>query len=174
MLERFYARAGAAVMVVLLVLGVALGVQSRAWRVRIPGTEGEARYPVGPIDRLAGLGFRGNVLVPFSAGAYVIWKLAPAVRVSIDSRYEAAYPHEALADHLDFFYAAPRWRRVLESMPATDVVLVPRRTPIGGLLAREAGWTTAYEDDAWVLFARPGLALPYQDRRGERIEGAFP
>jgi hypothetical protein len=173
-LERLYARAGIAVAVVLLVLGGALALQGEAWRVRIPGTGPQARYAVGPVARLAEIGFHGNVLVPFSTGAYVVWKLTPSVRVSIDSRYEAAYPHAALVDHLDFFHAAPRWRAVLQSMPATDLVVAPRTTPIAPLLGHEPGWTVAYDDDAWVVFARPGLALPYQDRRGQRIEGTFP
>ena len=46
--------------------------------------------------------------------------------------------------------------------------------PVVPLLADEPGWSVAYDDDAWVVFARPGLTLPYQDRRGARIEGTFP
>jgi hypothetical protein len=40
--------------------------------------------------------------------------------------------------------------------------------------AWQPAWTVAYEDDAWIVFARPGLVLPCEDRRGERIEGTFP
>ena len=48
---------------------------------------------------------------------------------------------------------------------------VNRTTPvqIGPVFAR-----IVYDDDAWIVFARPELLLPYQDRRGRPIEGTFP
>lgn len=173
MFERLYARAGLPVALALLVVGSVLVVRQPPWHARIAGT-GKAAYAVGPVDRLAELGFRGEVVVPFDTGAYVLWKLTPAVRVSIDSRYEVAYPPGALEEHLDFYHAAPRWRDVLRAMPAADLVLAERAAPVRERLERDAGWSTVYEDDAWVLLARPGVTLPYLDRRGERIEGRLP
>ena len=172
--ERLYARAWGGVVAVLLVLGVLLACREAPWRVRIAGTGPDAMYAVGPVERLAELDFHGNLVVPFDTGAYVLWNLTPAVRVSIDSRYEVAYPPGTLDDHLDFYHAAPRWRDVLRSLSAADLVLVSRTAPLRPLLEREPGWTTIYDDDAWALLARPGLTLPYRDRRGERIEGTLP
>jgi hypothetical protein len=173
-LERLYARARVPIVALFFVLGVTLILREEPWQARIPGSEGGAVYAVGPVARLSELGFHGNVLVPFDTGAYVLWKLHPRVRVSIDSRYEVAYPRAALADHLDFYHAAPRWRAVLSGMPETDLVVAARTMRVVPLLAQEPGWSVVYEDDAWLVFARPGLALPRQDRRGERIEGTFP
>ena len=59
-------------------------------------------------------------------------------------------------------------------MPEADLVLVSRTAPVRPLLEGEPGWTAVYDDDAWALVARPGLTLPYQDRRGERIDGTWP
>ena len=173
-LERIYRRATVPILGVLLLAAIAVLVRETPWRAQISGTGPAATYAVGPVDRLAELGFRGNVIVPFDTGAYVLWKLTPAVRVSMDSRYEVAYPPGALEDHLDFYYAAPRWRDVLRGMPEADLVLVSRTAPVRPLLEREPGWTTVYDDDAWALVARPGLPLPYRDRRGQRIDGTFP
>lgn len=173
-LERLYARARVPVLALLFLAGATLILREKPWRARIPGIAGEHVFAVGPVQRLAELRFHGNVLVPFNTGAYVLWKLHPEVRVSIDSRYEVAYPHAALVDHLDFYRATPRWRAVLAGMPGADLVLAERSMPVAPLLAREPGWSVVYDDDAWLVFARPGLTLPYQDRRGAWIEGTFP
>jgi hypothetical protein len=174
-LERVYARIGAPVWIVVAVLAASIGVRSQIWCARIPGTEGDpVRYAVGPVARLQVLGFEGNVMVPFVTGAYASWKLHPRVKVSIDSRYEVAYPAETVAEHLAFYDGTPRWRAVLQSTRGTDLVFVPRAAAVAPLMAREPGWTVAYDDDAWIVFARPGLVLPYEDRRGRAIEGTFP
>jgi hypothetical protein len=174
-LERVYARFGVPVWVVVAVLAASIGVRNEIWHARISGTEGDpVRYAVGPVARLQALGFEGNVMVPFVTGAYTSWKLHPRVKVSLDSRYEVAYPAESVTDHLAFYDATPRWRAVLENTRGTDLVVVPRAAPVAPLMAGEAGWTIVYDDDAWIVFARPGLVLPYEDRRGQRIEGTFP
>ncbi len=84
-----------------------------------------------------------------------------------------AYPPKLLAEHLDFFYAAKGWNEMLERYPH-DVILVARDMPVASLMRAQPGWTLAYEDDTFLLFARPGLKLPYADRRGERTVGTFP
>lgn len=160
----------------LAVVGLADLVRNRAWELRIPARPGEHRtvvYPVGAVRYLRQQGFRGNLMTPFEYGAFVSWKLYPDVRVSLDSRYEVAYPPEALEESLDFYLARPGWRKTLEKYP-TDAVLVPRRLPVARMLADLDSWTQAYEDDAYRIFTRPGLDLPREDRRGERPVGEFP
>jgi hypothetical protein len=46
--------------------------------------------------------------------------------------------------------------------------------PVAPLMRALPGWMLVYEDDAFLLFARSGLALRYADRRGQNIVGAFP
>jgi hypothetical protein len=46
--------------------------------------------------------------------------------------------------------------------------------PVAPLMRALPGWSLIYEDDAFLLFARSGLALPYVDRRGQDIVGVFP
>jgi hypothetical protein len=62
---------------------------------------------------------------------------------------------------------------MLERYPH-DLVLVERAMPVAPLMRTQAAWTLVYEDDSFLVFARPGLALPYADRRGQRIVGSFP
>lgn len=146
------------------------------WRLTVPGTTPDgapAAYPVGPVDYLAANDVRANLLLPFGVGAFVSWKLHPHIKVSLDSRYEVAFPPELLVAHLDFFAARPGWRDFLDTYP-TDLVLAPARAPVVDALATQTAWTIVYRDDAYVLLVRPGLALPARDRRGDRLVGTFP
>lgn len=160
----------------LLVAGLALFAAQRPWRLTVPGTTRDwapQPYPVGPVAYLAEQGLTANVFVPFVGGAFVSWKLHPSIKVSLDGRYEVAYPPALLEDHLDFYAAAPRWRAILDAYP-TDLVLVRTTAPVRAFLATQSPWTVVYRDDAYELFARPGLRLPLRDRRGEQLLGSLP
>jgi len=175
-LERVQRRWGAVLWSVILIFGLAYGLRMRPWNASVEGLAGAGErlaYPVGPVEYLQGVGFEGNLLVPFTMGAYVSWKTDGHVKVSIDSRFEAAYPPNLLAEHLDFFNAGSGWRSMLERYPH-DLILVERDMPVALLMREQPGWRLVYEDDTFLLFARPGLKLPYADRRGERIVGTFP
>ena len=87
----------------------------RPWILEVPG-QGKAEqavYPVGAVEYLSQRQFHGNAMVPFEYGAYVSWKLYPAVRVSIDSRYEVAYPDWWVDEILRFYRAQPGWKQTL-------------------------------------------------------------
>jgi hypothetical protein len=142
------------------------------WRMRVPQSDAPYAYPVGAVEYLRAQRFAGNVMVPFSQGAYISWKLFPAAKVSVDSRYEVAYS-EGLVDSIFRFYAAePTWQDTLRKYP-TDLVLVPRISALARVIA-EAGWQEVYRDREFQLYARPGLALPFSDCTREFFDGVFP
>ena len=179
-LERLWVRgpspATHATGLVVLAVTLALFLSQRPWRLTVPGTIPDgapAPYPVGPVGYLEANAVRANVLTPFGVGAFVSWKLYPHVKVSLDSRYEVAFRHELLVEHIDFFDARSGWQRFLERYP-TDLVLAPGTVPVVRALTTQTPWTLVYQDDAYVLFARPGLALPSLDRRHHQIVGTFP
>jgi hypothetical protein len=160
----------------LIILVSVVFVRHRPWQLVVPGTTREGApspYPVGPVDYLREQAFSGNAFVPFVVGAFVSWKLHPRVKVSIDSRYEVAYPPERLLEHVAFYSAAPDWQAILARYP-TDVVLVRHTDPVAGPLATQAVWRPVYQDDAFVLYARPGLFLPSRERRDIVLLGSFP
>ena len=169
---------------------VALGysIQARFWELRIPGQrayQGEPIlvYPVGPVQYLADAQFEGNLFVPFNLGAFVSWKLWPAVKVSIDSRYEVAYPPGALEQNLSFYYALDDWRQAVEQTP-TDAILIPLDQPVAERLGElqspspdgGGGWTLCYQDQEFLLLVRSELAqhLPRVDNRKAKVVGRFP
>ena len=69
--------------------------------------------------------------------------------------------------------ASPHLRHRLEYGLVRSVAAIVRQV-VGRLLAERSGWRRVYQDDAFEVFARPGLALPYVDSRGKRIEPLFP
>ena len=159
---------------------------SSVLELRIPVSLAEVEeevpiYPAGAVDYLAQNRFAGNVLLPYNSGAFVSWKLFPAVKVSIDSRYEVAYPPGAVEEIVAFFNAHDGWRETLARY-ATDAILVPTWCPIHESLDElqpsqdHPSFRRTYRDDAYSLFVRQGVGqdLPTVDRTGEKIVGHYP
>ena len=147
-------------------------VRWQFWRVRVPQSDSSFAYPVGAVDYLRQQHFVGNVMVPFRQGAYVSWKLFPAVKVSVDSRYEVAYSEEWVRRTFQFYAAEPDWQKTLNAYP-TDLVLVPQVSPMARVM-QQSGWQMVYVDREFEIFARPGLILPFTNRSSETFAGAFP
>jgi hypothetical protein len=151
-----------------------LAITMHPWELLVPG-EGSVRdvvYPAGAVDYLAANRFTGNVMVQFEYGAFVTWKLYPAALVSLDSRYEAAYPNWWVAEVQRFYDAQPGWKTTLSSLP-TDVVLVQRAQPLSAVI-KATNWRRVYIDRSYEVYARPGLALPAVDFHDQAFPGRFP
>ena len=160
------------VWVLVTTMYLADAVRWKFWRMQVPQVATTYGYPVGSVEYLRDQHFSGNVMVPFAQGAYVSWKLYPAVKVSVDSRYEVAYSDE-LVDRIFRFYAAePGWQETLNAYP-TDLVLIPRITPLATVI-QQSGWNQIYLDGEFELYARPGLDMPYSNRVSQKFTGTFP
>jgi len=156
------------VCLVLAMFFAATSVVVGFWRLVVPNDP----FPVGPVRYLADQQFRGNVMTAFEHGSYVSWKLYPAVKVSVDSRYETAFPPAVIDENLRFYRAGPDWRQTLEKYP-TDVVLTLHEAPVASLLP-DAGWKLVYVDKRFELFARPDLALSFRDDSSKDFQDVFP
>lgn len=81
-------------------------------------------YPVREADILMRAGAKGNLAVPFSWGSYAAWRLHPHVKVSIDGRYEAAYPESTfLMNQIFFDRQGIHWDRLVLEFPVDYVIL---------------------------------------------------
>ena len=98
-------------------------------------------------------------MTPFEVGGYAMWNLFPNVKVSLDGRYEVAYQPGVLEEHLLLFAAKPGWQDVLAKYP-TDLVLVPCLSRLSAVMPTMDGWSKAYDDGVYQLYARPGLNIP--------------
>jgi hypothetical protein len=157
--------------IVCLVLAMFFGATSVVigfWRLVVPNDP----FPVGSVRYLSDQKFRGNVMTAFEHGSYVTWRLFPAVKVSIDSRYETAFQPALVDESLRFYRAELDWRQTLAKYP-TDLVLTLRQAPV----ARElpgVGWKLVYVDDKFEIFARPDLSLTFRDDSNKDFQDAFP
>ncbi len=112
-------------------------------------------------------------MTPFTTGAFVSWKLFPSVKVSMDGRFEVAYPPGALAENHSFYKAESGWRETLSKNP-TDMVLIPTSRPLVDAISQAEDWQRVYADDAFELYAPLTRAWPNVDNRGQRLQGEFP
>ena len=94
------------------------------------------------------------------------------MKVSVDSRYEVAYPDAVVKRVFDFYDAAPGWQSTLAGWP-TDAVLIPRDVPVSQLMP-SFGWSRVYVDREFEIYARPGIATPVADMSAMEFQGAFP
>jgi hypothetical protein len=162
-------------LVALVFAGLAWTLQP--WQLVVPGQPMQGLgstmyYPVGGVEYLRRQEFRGNLMTPFEWGAYVSWRL-PQVKISMDGRYEVAFPRE-LADELYAFYMGREgWEAVLDKYP-TDAILVPKRLPLARRLPEVSGWYRCYQDDAFEIYSRTTVKLPITDARGIEFFDAFP
>ena len=161
----------------LAVIMVSKAIPMSPWELRVPGFPPESRseepvYPVGAVRYLESIQFHGNVMVHFNSGSFLLWKLFPAIRVSIDGRYEVAYPPWLAEENQQLYEARNGWQAVLEAYP-TDLVLVATRFPLARALASLRGWTEVYADNCFLIYAREPSALP-RVRSSEPINGKFP
>jgi hypothetical protein len=147
-----------AVWAVMLAVCIPPMLTTKPWLLRIPEDRiskfgNHVIYPVSAVDYLAGTGFRGNLMVPFDWGAYVSWRLYPDVKVSIDSRYEVAYPPGSLENNSIFYRALDNWQAILAAEQA-DAVLVPNALPVSQQMPSQPGWRRVYGDDNAQVYRR--------------------
>jgi hypothetical protein len=135
-------------------------------------------YPTAAVRVLQRAGVRGNLAVPLDWGEYVLWFLAPHVKVSLDGRFATVFPERVVEDNFNFFSGAPGWQRLLDHY-LTQAVLVPvgARCPVGTL----PDWQLAYRDGLAQLFVRSdtgwqlGLEVPAgAAAAARRAAGIFP
>ncbi|HWA98072.1 MAG TPA: hypothetical protein VG713_06245 [Pirellulales bacterium] len=174
--QRRGAIAGFAAAITMVCLIVAL--PRAPWRMRIPTTidderTGRPMYPAGAVDYLQRADFRGNLMVPFVPGGFVMWKLHPKVKVSLDGRYEVAYVPGTLEENEALYTAAAGWQATLAKYP-TDAILVPRSAKLAAVIDTADGWRRVYRDGAYEIYARDDVKLPNTDRGEDTVAGVFP
>ena len=117
-----YSRLLTAIFVIIGLSGTLYAVQHHFWQLDIPTKAEKGKvlvYPAGAVRYLRENKFAGNLMVPFVAGSYVSWKLYPEVKVSLDSRYEVAYPVPAVRENVSFIMLKKVGSRLLPNIGPT-------------------------------------------------------
>jgi len=137
-----------------------------------------SEYPVAAVRALGEAGFQGNLAVPLDWGEYVLWFLAPQVKVSLDGRFATLFPEAVVEDNFNFFAGGHGWQRLIEAYP-TQAALLPasRPSPLRSL----SDWRLAYRDSVAEVYVRSsevdnlGLgALPLAVPEVESRAAVFP
>lgn len=80
--------------------------------------------PVREMDILSLARVEGNLATPFGWGSYCAWRLHPRVKISMDGRYEAAFPESTFELNNDFYdRRGTNWDRLLRDYPVDFVLL---------------------------------------------------
>jgi len=143
-------------------------IRQKPWHLSVP----QPLYPVGAVKYLAEQHCQGKLMVPFRLGAYVSWRLYPAIQVSLDSRYEEVFEDEVVTAVFDFYEGRPGWQRALLDFPP-DFVLVPHDALADRRLS-EAGWSRRYRDREFDIFTSPRNPLPPVDWSAFSFTDSFP
>ncbi len=78
--------------------GIAWCTVFQCWQTTVSGDTSRQSvcYPLEATRYLREHHFQGNLLTPFHAGSFMSWEMYPAVKVSLDGRYEVAYAPQCL------------------------------------------------------------------------------
>jgi hypothetical protein len=116
-------------------------------------------YPVRECDVLMLSKAKGNLVVPFSWGSYVSWRLYPRLKISQDGRYETIYPESTLNANHDFFYkVGDDWDRLIKENKIDYIILELYNTRLEFDDLKQSNHELVYIDEYSALFARKELA----------------
>lgn len=114
--------------------------------------------PVAAINLLEEMKAEGNIVCFFDWGEYILWRLGPRVKVSIDGRRESTYPIKVYLQNIEFMRGVGRWDAILDDYPS-NLALVNKQLPCFNLMKLKPGWTLVYENGDSALFVRNGSPL---------------
>jgi hypothetical protein len=86
--------------------------------------------PVREADILSRAKVQGNLATPFAWGSYLAWRLYPAIKTSMDGRYEATYPESTFLMNAAFFDHHGDWLKLCRSYKVDFVILDLVRDPL--------------------------------------------
>jgi len=114
--------------------------------------------PVAAAAYLDAIGLRGAVFNTYASGAYLVYRLYPAVRVAMDSRNDV-YGDELYRLYTRALVDSDTLDDLLKRLDAGAIVL---EWPNQGMMTAAAvvhrlkGWTPVYFDDLTVIYLREG------------------
>lgn len=120
-------------------------------------TQQKPYFPFKAVSLLKESKVSGNLATEFNWCEYVIWHLAPDIKVSMDGRRETVYSDEIYNANLSFQYGTSDWDTLIDNHE-TDLALVQRSQAASNLMKMKFGWVLVYENSTSSLFAAQDLA----------------
>jgi len=101
-------------------------------------------YPTHAAQFMIANNIKGNILVPFDWGEYIIWKM-PESKVSVDGRFRTVYPEEVLQQSLALSAGHELGKEIITRYP-TEIILTNRRESAGPIIESIPAWRKIYID----------------------------
>jgi hypothetical protein len=112
-------------------------------------------YPAEAVEFVQRARPPGPLFNDYGWGGYLIWRLYPDYRVSIDGR-AAVHGPRRFADHIEVSEVRAQWRQKLEESGARLVVTQARST-LAIVLRVSPDWEVLHEDRIAVVFGKRGV-----------------
>jgi hypothetical protein len=116
-----------------------------------PITEAKS-YPAAAVDFIANNNLPQPIFNEYVWGGYLIWRLYPNYRVSMDGRADV-YGDDLIDEFLSVHDGEPKWRESLDRRGVRTVLVQPD-VPLASLLRVDAGWQKVFEDQSSIIFVR--------------------
>lgn len=110
-------------------------------------------YPAAAVHFMHLNQIQGNVVLPFNWGEYVIWKLYPNCRVSIDGRFRTVYKESVIRAHFIHPDDVAKWWKLIHRYPA-DILLARQSTKWNKYIQANTKWKYVYSDKTAIVFLR--------------------
>ncbi|MGD8626919.1 MAG: hypothetical protein PVJ34_20450 [Anaerolineae bacterium] len=112
--------------------------------------------PVEAAEYLHEADLPGQMFNAYNWGGYLIWTLHPDEPVFVDGRTDLyALNSQVLEDYATVHWLRPGWQEVLDRYDV-GYTLTERTGLLDLMLAQQAGWQRAYQDEIAVIYVRSG------------------
>ncbi len=139
-----------------VVLAVIVPMVPTLWEIVVdpyPRLEHMRPMPTGAVQHIRQDRLSGNIYCSFGWGQYLIAHLHPQCRVSMDGRYDTAYPKEEFIANFHFILEGDTDRAV---KPPTDFVLTEADSAAQASMSVREDWRSLHSDDVSTLWGRMG------------------
>jgi hypothetical protein len=109
------------------------------------------RFPVAAVEHLEKHSVPSSVFAPDSWGGYLIYRLYPETKVSVDDRHDF-YGEVFLKSYLKTVHVEPGWQDFLVEHKVGGII-VPKDSALANILLETPRWQIIYTDDVTIVFA---------------------
>jgi hypothetical protein len=113
---------------------------------------GGLALPKGAADYVAAHGIGRNLFNEYADGGYLIYRLAPRMRVAVDGRADV-YGDQFIKDYLHVYLGGADWQAKFERL-GVDLALLPLDAPIRQLLLASGRFREVYRDEHFSVLQR--------------------
>lgn len=112
----------------------------------------QVTFPAAAADWIEAQQPKPNLYNSYNWGGYLIWRLYPAYKVSIDGRADV-YGDQSIEKYLSIYRAAPGWEQKL-ALAGVNVLMLEPDSPLAYALGENPNWRQSFRDDKSVVFVR--------------------